>query len=545
MSLTNPPPNSTSDHPFTVSTIQGYENHNYHQGQCGIEPGSPLFGATELVSSGGLELDPLPPLPSLPYPQAQMHLKDYNPSGSGFGELSIDSDILVEPLFPSLPLSIDDPLPRSTPSLSPEVISIDKIHLPVEVEEEKTDSLFELDFNLFEPQSYPTFPTHLPTTNTSFHSSTTHDYPHLQPLPPPTSFSHVQSRALSFDQGLQSPLGDSPLNFLYSPEFSISPQLLPTEEPWSPQGPVGGGGGREQVWSTSVSPLLLDNLGLVPPTQDGTISFNDQANSSLGEIGIKDQEGQQQGRMRAAFSPIMSQRTYENLFQELPQPPPPSLPTSLPPLPTVDYVEEDQPMTEEVAGEEEQDSTEWVLPPAPTLSSHTPPPPPPPSRSTRPNRSSTSKRPRPSLVSNTSSNRRPSSSSGSIPPTLPPSVPIQSRTYHSTSSTSLLKPIPKSLLTKHSKALSTGVITEKELEDEASRRRRLNTLNARESRRRKAEMEEMRSRENIELKGEREWLRGRIGVLERENEGLKERLEVLEGEVDEVEERRSKRVRID
>ncbi|GAA5975560.1 hypothetical protein JCM5350_002650 [Sporobolomyces pararoseus] len=554
-SLTNPPtpPNSTSIHPLTAHQY-------YDQRQCGIEPGSPLFGATQVNHS---RLDPLPPLPTLPYQQAQTHFKgESNPSVSGYGELSIVvSDIFVEPLSPSLPLSIDNPLPRSTPSLSPEVISIDNnCHLPVEPVEEKTDSLFELDFNLFETNSSSHFQ-HFPVSPTypSFPSSSTQD----RPLHPSTSFEHVQTTALSFDQGLQSPLGDSPLNpFLYSPEFSLSPQSLPIgEEFWSPQTHTGGGG-VQQVWSNNVSPLLLDNLGLNPrhPNHDELPLFEEEQEIAEDQ-GLASSSSSR--RSRVEFSPIMSQRTFENLLiQDLP--PLPVTTCSLPPLPVVNHEEEeeqDQPMTEPVEGGEEEEvdeeidrdlhgkkDSEWVPPPVATLSRYSPPR----RRSDRPDRLPSSKRP--SLASTRSTNRRHPSSSLSTPTTFPPSAPtaIQPRTHHYPSSTPLFEPLPQSLhtSTNHLKPFSRRQVSEPkpelelepEFEDESTRRRRLNTLNARESRRRKRELEELRGRENLELKREREWLRNRLEDLRWENQGLRERLEMLELEEGEIGRKRFRRV---
>lgn len=62
------------------------------------------------------------------------------------------------------------------------------------------------------------------------------------------------------------------------------------------------------------------------------------------------------------------------------------------------------------------------------------------------------------------------------------------------------------------------------MESEADRRRRLNTLSARESRKRKTEAIEQQARENVELKEENEGLRERVGELEKENECLRRRI---------------------
>jgi hypothetical protein len=140
-----------------------------------------------------------------------------------------------------------------------------------------------------------------------------------------------------------------------------------------------------------------------------------------------------------------------------------------------------------------------------------------------------------------SSLSKPKSRTTATPSVLPLDAPIQSRNYSITSRTSR-KPIPQSVLKSHSRALESGEITKEQLEEEANRRRRMNTLSARESRRRKEVAQKEQAKENVELKEEREWLRERVEVLEGEKARLTRRVEELEGA---VESGRSKRRRIE
>ncbi|GAA5953122.1 hypothetical protein JCM3765_007419 [Sporobolomyces pararoseus] len=252
------------------------------------------------------------------------------------------------------------------------------------------------------------------------------------------------------------------------------------------------------------------------------------------------QELKEDAPPRAKFSPIVSQQTYENLFKDCePQfaPPPPG---PLPPSPAI-YDKGEEPSTEEVNEKEEEEEeeeveneededtrnsvdAEWVPPRS--------------NGSTRQTRTSTrtAARNRPSYhseepesePSTTSSTRSKKRISGSTaPPCLPRDAPIQPRTYHVDSRTSL-KPVPKLLLQKHEQALEAGAISKEALETEAARRRRMNTLNARESRRRKAQAQEEKIKENAELREENESLRNQVGELECENEELRRRVALLE-----------------
>lgn len=260
----------------------------------------------------------------------------------------------------------------------------------------------------------------------------------------------------------------------------------------------------------------------------------------------------------------MSQRTYENLFEDcVPSlvPPQPPYFSSLPPLPTVTstletYGEEEE--TEEAQEKEEEEADddveddegdpEWVPPKIVS------------SLSTIQTRST-----RPTLVNNdyssssettkTKKNLKGGKRNRYVPPVLPLDAPIQPRKYQIDSRTSL-KPIPKAISKRYpplnvatpttvtdENEGGTGGMSKDELVDEANRRRRMNTLSARESRKRKAEMVEGITRENGELKREVRELRGRLGDLERENEGLRRRIEEEGEEVGEGRKCALKRVR--
>jgi hypothetical protein len=287
------------------------------------------------------------------------------------------------------------------------------------------------------------------------------------------------------------------------------------------------------------------------------------------------------GGGRAAFSKLLSENTYENLYKDaepelepgfVPPPPPPAALFTTPSivLPTEEL---DEPSTEEVHDpeeeqEEERDELEedggegeWIPPKVREVPP--PPPPQPPRRSRSRIRTTVSPSPEPDKpisMSNSDSNsnsnstssttttkkRRPSRPSKGVmgAPFLPDDAPIQPRNYQIDSRTSL-KPIPKILLKKHEEALQEGKVTTEFLEDEAARRRRLNTLNARESRKRKAELMEAMENRIKELKGANKELRNHVGELEYENEELRKRvaeLEFLTG-VDEAEEKNGKRSR--
>ncbi|GAA6020439.1 hypothetical protein JCM11491_000246 [Sporobolomyces phaffii] len=341
-------------------------------------------------------------------------------------------------------------------------------------------------------------------------------------------FDHIQARAIAFDQSLESPLGESPL--VYAGAQSVSPQFS-CDGFWSPLAPDLAGAG-----TPAISPLLLDNLGLGQLAHQQPGGGGQQCGPSVDLFGERDfstldglvsrylpqtsatcppQNGETDLRLGAAFSPVMSQKTFENLFEDCPVGALPPLPT----LPTTNSVAEPIGEDEEEAEtrrENSGDDPEWTPDPVAARGSSTT------TRSTR--RSA-----RPSLAC--SATRR--SRSSYAPPVLPPDAPIQPRTYHTESRTSR-KPIPQAVLRRHARSLEAGRAASSPppsrdaLEDEAARRRRMNTLSARESRRRKAEAVEEQAKENGKLREENAWLRTRVGELDRENGALRERVCELE-----------------
>lgn len=132
----------------------------------------------------------------------------------------------------------------------------------------------------------------------------------------------------------------------------------------------------------------------------------------------------------------------------------------------------------------------------------------------------------------------PSSSSPAAVDAPPPGLkvalnaPITKRVYTTTSRTSA-KPIPKNLAKQIAARRAKGeVVDEDEAVAEADRKRKKNTLSARQSRAKKAmEVEGLKGRvrelegEKEGWSGERENLERRVGELEREVEGLKRRVE--------------------
>lgn len=406
-------------------------------------------------------------------------------------------------------ISLDDPLPLLSPFLSRGVVSLDVSRLG-ESETDTSETLCEGDFNLFDHHGSSSFGgalQHRPDSNAATHAISF----------PNTVVAHHESSAVAFDQTLQSPL--------FSPAQSASPQM--SDGYWSSHDVVG---------SMNVSPLLLDNLAVVEPLElqvqwprkvarsaQSPVSSTETFYSELRAQAQAHAQAKAQGgdpsdsRPRAAFSPIMSQRTYENLMQECQME---TLPTALAePVFDRDGVEI-VPKEEEDMGENEH--MEGAAPLG-TLD-----------RTTRSTRSS---RHRPSVAStprcassSTTSTRHSSLSTSSTrgPAVLPLDAPIQPRKYSTESRTSR-KPIPKGLLRRNELALEIGQVTRDELEDEANRRRRNNTLNARESRKRKALAIEQQAKENVELKEENEALKQRVDVLEAENEELRHELRETRG----------------
>ncbi|GAA5825579.1 hypothetical protein JCM5353_002346 [Sporobolomyces roseus] len=516
---------TSTSHPFTEcrSHQQNPYNQNNHDGHSDGERtqqrvrigGSPLFGVDELEEEsrfrGAL-------------PQQDEQVKGY-PTGAG--ELSLlcpatfEEDILVDPLPAHLPF--DSPLALTTPSLSPEVLSVESA--------KKTDPLamYDVDFALFTVgQLQPQLPFYPPTSSFAPRASTSS----ASTFHAPSSFAHLQTRAVAFDQSLQSPLGESPLIL---PCHSVSPQLSDGNY-WSPEDLIGGGGGDD--FDYSGSPLLVNNLEFGETRGNGLAGLFDPATIAQNHFRYNPTSGPVSGYTAAtssvqlpprldpsspqlppqldirrdsnpiAFSPIMGQRTYDNLFNEcttsliatdsLPPLPPPSSHKSIsePVIPGS--------ATEEEDNNENENDTEWIP-------SHANVPPPP----TRSTCRRTSFSPPPLL------NTRKSTA----PPVLPLDAPIQTRHYQVSSRTSR-KPIPKALQRANEKAIQQRGkgFSEEYLESEADRRRRLNTLSARESRKRKTEAIEQQARENVELKEENEGLRERVGQLEKENEFLRRRI---------------------
>ena len=514
MRLTTPfniEPSHQSNHleqPYNQYNPDGYTAREGTEERVRID-GSPLFGVNELEDGVGSRL-----------PHEDDQVKGYP---AGVGELSLfisspcsnifkEEDIPVDPLPTLLPF--DCPLPLITPSLSPEVLYVEK--------STRTDpKMYDVDFELFnfgqiQPQEL-------------------HFYPPPAPFPPrpstsyapashgTSSFSHLQARAIAFDHSLQSPLGESPL---IPPSHSMSPQF--SDGTWSPEGPTTGD------FDYSGSPLLMDNLGLNQSGGDGLAGICDPASmahpryrstsnsglvssyhaaSSSPQLPPQLDMGRDSNPTR--FSPIMSQRTYDDLFTEvttsvvaidsLPPLPPTSSHKSLPEAANLE-----SPIEEEDNDENEQDF-EWIprqCSPAPTST-----------RSTR-RRTSFSTSLSPAPPPSSSKTRK-----TTAPPILPLDAPIQTRNYQVSSRTSR-KPIPAALQRANEKAIKRQGegFTQEYLESEADRRRRLNTLSARESRKRKSEAIEQQARENIELKDENEWLRERVDVLEKENECLRGRI---------------------
>jgi len=564
---------------------------------------SPPFGPT--TASGGsnrvMSLLSLPPLPPSSQVLPQSHdSREYQ----GLGITGM-SDIIVDPLLPFFPLSIDNPLPLSSNLLH-----------PVVCRELGTDTVGNhdhstIDFNLFESNIQPLKTLHQqlppnyydlrtkPHSHTSLSTSTsTHPYattPHFNAPPPPFTFSQLDHQAHQFDQTLGSPLGESPLLVGGGGGGSLSPV-------WSP--PSG------QFDSTAVSPLLLDDLTMF---EEGTFieetTRSRLASSKAYEHLPRDptltrtsetQDGRPGGQGPVVeFSSLLSQRTLENLFKDcepdlnlnVVSPPPLQGPCYSPIVAPQfealnEIVEEENefegPSTEEVKGhdgEEEAVEQEWVLPPKLRPVAH-----PPSSHSTR-STSNNNRNIRPSLVSNIHNNLPPlpsitttttatrrtqrisrstsastsistsTSTSASTPSAqqlstsittfssgLPLDAPIQPRKYQITSRTSL-KPIPKTLLRQNEQSLKNGTVSLQSLELEAEMRRKMNTLNARESRKRKLLAKEEKERQLGRLIEENDFLKTRVGELEFENEGLRSLVAVLEGESGAYDEGNVKRAR--
>ncbi|GAA6058796.1 hypothetical protein JCM10212_001912 [Sporobolomyces blumeae] len=522
-----------------------------------MTPSSPLFG--------------LPPLPD-----DELVVEKGHPGGGEspvFSSWPPSGDILVE--RSPCAYALDDPLPLSTPDLSPDVLSSSDSPCSLRTLTDRApsppciDPVLISDFNVSD---------YLAQYGDFSSTDATSAQDQFAYRPSDDSFAQPQARACALDSSLQSPLGDSPLLL---PSQSVSPTL--SSEAWSPD--LGRASDFDFPGSSGASPLLFDNLGLgadfslfhppssappyAPTTSSGLVSTYLSSPLFAADAPMSTTTTTH----NPTFSPVMSQQTYDTLFPTnvCDTPALPAL-TALPPavvsapapveLAPFTIKEESAPppaststgesaleSPEQDEDEDAQDS-EWVPAPVSSTSRH---------RSTRVSTRST--RRRPSLSVSTSTSPAPASvqptttKRGSTPATLPLDAPIQTRTYKISSRTSK-KPIPKALWTAHHKAVERGEAvpkTEAELMTEADRRRKANTLSARESRRKKKEEAESVVRENGELRGENRALRdevrelrGTVEGLTRENEALKGRLREIEGGGEEEREaRRAKRARVE
>ncbi|GAA5934837.1 bZIP transcription factor [Sporobolomyces koalae] len=452
-----------------------------------ITPGSPLFGATHQV------------LPDEFGHSAKDHADHFDP----FVGKSLSLDILVIPLVPPLPL--DDPLPLSSRRLSLKVLSTE----PYECETDNAALSPSSDFSLFDDVPLGAMQQAFPPTPATFH--------HLippQPRRPSTasssssSFHHACARVTAFDQTLQSPLGLE--------SHSASPQF--SDDYWSPPPAPQY---HPQHGDLAVSPLLLDNTAspakegrpcvtLFGTPASGLVSdyIASQASPSASTLAaFPDSCGPGTDRCARAFSPVMSQRTYENLLDACSTEGLAALPSPAPELDNLEAVENGEETDESMV--QVKEDPEWIPSPGPSARSP---------RSSRGPLVST-----PSAKSATAATTRRSNA----PPVLPLDAPIQERKYRTVSRTSR-KPIPQAVLRRHAKALESGEVAPQDLVDEATKRRRLNTLAARESRKRKAEAIEDMAKENCRLHADNEQLRDRVGELEHENRGLRNRINELE-----------------
>lgn len=389
-----------------------------------------------------------------------------------------------------------------------------------------------------------------------------------------SSFAKPQDRAYALDATLQSPLGDSPLLL---PSHSVSPALSTDE--WSPEYATLDPGSSDFDYSGSgTSPLLFDNLGLGlegPPVTATTSSsssygfdptyryatFAPVTSSGLASSNfVAPPPHRSTNEVETRFSPVMSQGTYENLFAEsLPAiPSVPTAPLSIDPQHRQHAEEDDfihvktEPLPTSLADlsslspvvDEDPNDAEYV-----------------PDTKVKSTRTMTTRRTRPSLSSAASESTSPvpptstnattttlatlTRRRGTAPPILPLDAPIQERKYRVTSRTSR-KAVPKALLVQRERAIARGdadVASVEELADEADRRRRANTLSARESRKRKKDEIDAQARENGELRKENDALRNEVEELRRDNGQLRERLRVAEGIKAEDEKRGTKRAR--
>ncbi|GAA5991547.1 hypothetical protein JCM11641_000202 [Rhodosporidiobolus odoratus] len=393
-----------------------------------------------------------------------------------------------------------------------------------------------------------------------------------------SSFSNPQSRALAFDAQLKSPLGgeealspfESPFD-AYEPELEYSPAMSyagtgvgeegwgtsPVFSPVMSERGMGGAGEGAAVSSGVVSPQLLcggiglagrNEAGMSPMLEGMSLFPGLGVNVDVGEGDFAEVDGAQ--ATSASYPPFMSYPShsplpasqYSPVLSAVPSPAlndidvsPVSLPAALPALPPAPVVVETvqptgpprsrsgSPSLSPILEEEEEDADkddEGFVPPSSSSSSS----------------SAVGGAKREFSTGPTRSSRRSTSASSPSPvphPLIPGTkvaldAPITSRSYAITSRTSA-KPLTQAMKRKMASALKRGeVVDEKEFMDEGARKRRANTLSARESRAKKArEVEELRGVKRVYEREREEWkvvekgLRERVGELEREVKKLR------------------------